>query len=97
MNLPPHPENRSTSLVEGRRPVGRPRRAWIESVESDMPKHEIGRENVHEIKKKENMKDNFQPFRKMDYKPIVYIQDDIILPSIICIICAPNVSENHIT
>ena len=65
-----------------------------------MPKLEIGRENVHEMKNKENMKDNVQPYRKTDYKPciyVIYIQDGIILHSIICIRCAPNVSENHIT
>ena len=36
--------------VEGRRPVGRTRKTWIESVEADMSEHEIDRENVHEVK-----------------------------------------------
>ena len=37
--------------VEGRRPVGRPRRTWLESVEADMAKLEIDREDVHDRKK----------------------------------------------
>ena len=37
--------------VEGRRPVGRPRKTWLESVEADMAKHEIDREEVHDRRK----------------------------------------------
>ena len=37
--------------VEGRRPVGRPRRTWLESVEADMAELEIDREDVHDRKK----------------------------------------------
>ena len=37
--------------VEGRRPVGRPRRTWLESVEADMTKLEINKEDVHDRKK----------------------------------------------
>ena len=37
--------------VEGRRPVGRPRRTWLESVEADMVELEIDKEDVHDIKK----------------------------------------------
>ena len=37
--------------VEGRRPVGRPRKTWLESVEVDMAKHETDREDVHERRK----------------------------------------------
>ena len=37
--------------VEGRRPVGRPRRTWLESVEADMTKLEIDLEDVHDRKK----------------------------------------------
>ena len=37
--------------VEGRRPVGQPRRTWLESVESDMTELEIDREDVHDRKK----------------------------------------------
>ena len=33
--------------VEGRRPVGRPRKAWLESVEEDMAELEIDKEDVH--------------------------------------------------
>ena len=34
--------------VESRRPVGRPRRTWLESVEADMAELEIDREDVHD-------------------------------------------------
>ena len=37
--------------VEGRRPVVRPIRTWLESVEADMAKLEIDREDVHDRKK----------------------------------------------
>ena len=37
--------------VEGRRPAGRPRRTWLESVEADMAELEIDREDVHDRKK----------------------------------------------
>ena len=33
--------------VEGRRPVGRPRKTWLESVEVDMAELEIDKEDVH--------------------------------------------------
>ena len=39
------------SKVEGRRPVGRPRRTWLESVEADMGEPEIDREDVNDRKK----------------------------------------------
>ena len=34
--------------VEGRRPVGRQRRTWLESVEADMAELEIDKEDVHD-------------------------------------------------
>ena len=37
--------------VGGRRPVGRPRKTWLESVEADMAKLEIDKEDVHERNK----------------------------------------------
>ena len=37
--------------VEGRRPVGRPRRTWLENVEADMTELEIDNEDVHDRKK----------------------------------------------
>ena len=37
--------------TEGRRPVGRPRRTWLESVETDMAELEIDREDVHDRNK----------------------------------------------
>ena len=42
--------------VEGRRPVGRPRRAWLESVEADMAEFEIDREYFHDrMKRRKNV------------------------------------------
>ena len=38
-------------IVEGRKPVGRPRRTWLESVEADMAELEIDEEDVHDRKK----------------------------------------------
>ena len=32
--------------VEGRRPVGRPRRTWLESIEADMAELEIDKEDA---------------------------------------------------
>ena len=37
--------------VEGRRPVGRPRKTWLESVEVDMAEPEIDKEDVHDRSK----------------------------------------------
>ena len=37
--------------VEGRRPVERPRRTWLESIEVDMAELEIDKEDVHDGKK----------------------------------------------
>ena len=37
--------------IEGRRPIGRPRRRWLESVEADMAELEIDNEDVHDRKK----------------------------------------------
>ena len=34
--------------VDGRRPVGRPRKTRLESVEADMPELEINKEDVHD-------------------------------------------------
>ena len=50
--------------VEGRRPVGRPRKTWLESVEADMAELEIDKEDVH---------DRSEWRRKTDYKPLIYI------------------------
>ena len=52
--------------VEGRRPVGRPRRTWLESVETDMAELEIDQEDVHNRKKwRENvMKRKSNPIEK---------------------------------
>ena len=36
---------------QGRRPVGRPRKTWLESVEADMAELEIDREDVHDRSK----------------------------------------------
>ena len=37
--------------VEGRRPVGRLIRTWLESVEADITELEIDKEDVHDRKK----------------------------------------------
>ena len=37
--------------VEGRRPVGRPRKTWLESVEADMAELEIDKDDVHDRSK----------------------------------------------
>ena len=37
--------------VECRRPVGRPRKTWLESVEADMAELEIDKEDVHDRSK----------------------------------------------
>ena len=37
--------------VEGRRPVGRPRKRWLESVEADMAELQIDKEDVHDRSK----------------------------------------------
>ena len=38
-------------IVEGKRPVGKPRRTLLESVEADIADLEIDREGVHDRKK----------------------------------------------
>ena len=52
--------------VEGRRPVGRPRRTWLKSVEANMAELEIDREDVNNRKKwrKYVMKRKSYPIRK---------------------------------
>ena len=52
--------------VEGRRPVGRPRRTWLDSVEADMAELEIDREDVYDRKKwtKKVMKRKSNPIGK---------------------------------
>ena len=49
--------------VEGRRPVGRPRKTWLESVEADMAELEIDKEDVNDrMKWRRNvMKRKFNP------------------------------------
>ena len=37
--------------VEGREPVGRPRRTWLNSVEADVAELEIDKEDVNDRKK----------------------------------------------
>ena len=38
-------------VCSGRRPVGRPRKTWLESVEVDMAELEIDKEDVHDRSK----------------------------------------------
>ena len=52
--------------VEGRRPVGRPRRTWLESVEVDM-------QSLRSTMERACYEEKVQPYRKMDYKPIIII------------------------
>ena len=64
--------------VEGRRPVGRLRKTWLESVEADMAELEIDKEDVHDRSKwRRNvnvMKRTSNPIGKTDYKPIIYLK-----------------------
>ena len=58
-------------IIEGRRPVGRPRRTWLESVEADIAELAIDKEDVHDIQK--CCEKEVQPYRKTEYKPIMII------------------------
>ena len=52
--------------VEGRRPVGRSRKTWLEGVEAVMAEHEIDKEDVHDRRKwRRNVN-----FMKRKYNPI---------------------------
>ena len=53
-------------FIEGRRPVGRPGRTWLKSVEADMAEFEIDKEDVHDRKKwrRNIMKRKSNPIRK---------------------------------
>ena len=44
--------------VEGRRPVGRPRKTCLESVEAEMAELEIDKEDVHDRRKVMKRKSN---------------------------------------
>ena len=61
--------------VEGRRPVGRPRRTWLEIVEANMAELEIDREDVHGRKKWRNnvMKRKSNPIGKRTINDNIYI------------------------
>ena len=37
--------------VDGKRPIGRPRRTWLESIVADMAEHAIDKEDVHDRNK----------------------------------------------
>ena len=54
--------------VEGRRPVGRPRKIWLERAEADFAELEIDKEVVHDRSKwRRNvnvMKRKYNPIRK---------------------------------
>ena len=69
--------------VEGRRPVGRPRKTWLESVEADMAELEIDKEDDHDRKKwRSSYEDKVQLYQKTDYKPIIYILRYIVFSGI---------------
>ena len=58
--------------VKDRRPVGRPRRTWLEGVEADMAKLQIDSEDVHDGRNGEKIyEEEVQPYRKTDYKRIL--------------------------
>ena len=55
--------------VEGRRPVGRPRRTLLETVEAEMAELGIDKEDVHDRKKwRSVMKRKSSPIRKRTIK-----------------------------
>ena len=49
---------------------------WLENVDADMAELEIDKEDVHDRSKwrrNVNVEEEVQPYRKTDYKPIIYI------------------------
>ena len=50
--------------IEGRRPVGKQRKTWLESVEADMAELEIDKEDVHDGKNVNVMKRKSNHIRK---------------------------------
>ena len=56
-------------------PVGRSRITWLESVEADMAKLEIDKEDVHDRNKwrRNVMKRKSNHIKKTEYKLIIYI------------------------
>ena len=67
--------------VGGRRLVGRSRKPWLESVKADMAELEIDKEDVHDRSKCECYEEEVQPYRKTDYKPLIYIpsMEDLVI------------------
>ena len=59
--------------IEGRKPVGSPRRTWLERVEADMAELEIDKEDVHDRKKKRRnvMKRKYNPIEKRTINRII--------------------------
>ena len=61
-------KKRMEHRVEGRRPVVRPRKTWLESVEADMAELEIDKEDVHDRstwrRNVNDMKRKFNPIGK---------------------------------
>ena len=51
--------------VEGRRPVGRPRRTWLENVVADVTELEIDREDDRKKWRRNVMKRKSNPIRKL--------------------------------
>ena len=56
--------------IEGKIPVGRPRRISLESVEADMA---------------ECYEEEVQPYRKTDYKPIILYNRLFLIPYQVCL------------
>ena len=61
-----------------RRPVGRPRKAWLENVEEDIAELEIHKEYIHDRKKWRRNEEEVQSYRKIDYKPIIKTWCEIV-------------------
>ena len=60
--------------VEGRRPVGRPRRTWLKCVElQPYRKMDYKPIIIITLMKKECYESEVQPYRKTDYKPMIYM------------------------
>ena len=72
--------------IEGRRPVGKPRRAWLDSVEADMAELEIDMK-MSSKKWRRNVMKRVQPYRKTDYHHHV-VSSSYLLPSLYaCLSC----------
>ena len=66
--------------VESGRPLGRPRKTWLENVEADMAQLEIDREIAITGRNGECYGEEVQSNRKTEYKPIITgLSTDLLL------------------